>query len=50
MKAPGEAEATCCKLVEDGLAYGVVTEDMDALPFGAHVVMVKNLFNTEGAR
>ena len=37
--APGEAEATCAELVKDGMVYAVGTEDMDALAFGATVVL-----------
>jgi len=47
--APGEAEATCARLAKAGLVYAAVTEDMDALTFGAPVV-IKNLFDVEGAR
>lgn len=32
--APGEAEAQCAQLAKMGIAYGVVTEDMDALTHG----------------
>jgi len=49
VQAPGEAEATCARMVRDGVAYGAVTEDMDVLTFGAPV-MVKNLFDTENSR
>ncbi|KAM4706251.1 flap endonuclease 1-like [Rhinophrynus dorsalis] len=40
--APGEAEATCAALVTSGLAWGTVTEDMDALPFGS-TRLIRNL-------
>ncbi|XP_075704743.1 flap endonuclease 1-like, partial [Rhinoderma darwinii] len=33
VQAPSEAEATCAHLVVKELAWGAVTEDMDALPF-----------------
>jgi len=35
MDAPGEAEAQCAALCSEGLVYGVATEDMDTLTFGA---------------
>ncbi|KAM4611242.1 flap endonuclease 1-like, partial [Discoglossus pictus] len=35
IQAPSEAEATCAALVSGGQAWGTVTEDMDALPFGS---------------
>ncbi|OAF71111.1 hypothetical protein A3Q56_01146, partial [Intoshia linei] len=37
--APGEAEAECVNLVKLGFAYAVGTEDMDALTFGANVLL-----------
>lgn len=49
VESPGEAEASCARLVSAGLAYAVATEDMDTLTFGAPK-MVKNLFDVEGAR
>ncbi|KAH8047048.1 endonuclease [Aureococcus anophagefferens] len=49
VEAPGEAEASCVALVRHGACDFVVTEDMDALTFGA-AKMVKNLFDVEGAR
>lgn len=33
--APGEAEAQCAELAKGGAVYGVITEDMDCLAFGA---------------
>ncbi|KAH8061501.1 endonuclease [Aureococcus anophagefferens] len=48
VEAPGEAEASCVALVRHGACDFVVTEDMDALTFGA-AKMVKNLFDVEGA-
>lgn len=38
-KAPCEAEAQCCALVKAGKVYAVGTEDMDALTFGADVLL-----------
>jgi flap endonuclease-1 len=35
MDAPSEAEAQCAELCKAGLCYGIATEDMDALTFGA---------------
>lgn len=37
--APSEAEAQCAKMCQDGIVDGVVTEDGDALTFGAHTVI-----------
>jgi flap endonuclease-1 len=33
--APSEAEAQCAEMAKAGLVYGVATEDMDCLTFGA---------------
>jgi flap endonuclease-1 len=33
--APTEAEAQCAAMAKAGLVYGVATEDMDCLTFGA---------------
>lgn len=33
--APSEAEAQCAVMAKSGLVYGVATEDMDCLTFGA---------------
>lgn len=33
--APSEAEAQCAVMAKSGLVYGVATEDMDSLTFGA---------------
>lgn len=33
--APSEAEAQCASMAKAGLVYGVATEDMDVLTFGA---------------
>lgn len=33
--APTEAEAQCAVMAKAGLVYGVATEDMDCLTFGA---------------
>eukprot|EP01025_Chloroclados_australasicus_P050597 TRINITY_DN5838_c0_g1_i1.p1 TRINITY_DN5838_c0_g1~~TRINITY_DN5838_c0_g1_i1.p1 ORF type:complete len:414 (-),score=56.52 TRINITY_DN5838_c0_g1_i1:232-1326(-) len=35
VESPGEAEAQCAELAKEGLVYGVSTEDMDCLTFGA---------------
>ena len=35
IESPSEAEAQCAQLCKEGLVYGVATEDMDALTFGA---------------
>ncbi|XP_072266703.1 flap endonuclease 1-like [Pyxicephalus adspersus] len=42
IQAPSEAEATCAALVSSGEAWGAVTEDMDALPFGC-TRLIRNL-------
>lgn len=42
IQAPSEAEATCAALVKHGRAWGAVTEDMDALPFGC-TRLIRNL-------
>ncbi|XP_068094279.1 flap endonuclease 1-like isoform X2 [Hyperolius riggenbachi] len=42
IQAPSEAEATCAALVKSGHAWGAVTEDMDALPFGC-TRLIRNL-------
>ncbi|KAM5157077.1 flap endonuclease 1-like [Mantella aurantiaca] len=42
IQAPSEAEATCAALVKCGRAWGAVTEDMDALPFGC-TRLIRNL-------
>lgn len=39
MTAVGEAEAQCAFLVKHGHAHAVATEDMDALTFGATVLI-----------
>ncbi|EFJ45423.1 nuclease, Rad2 family [Volvox carteri f. nagariensis] len=35
VEAPSEAEAQCAEMAKAGLVYGLATEDMDALTFGA---------------
>ncbi|KAG2440013.1 hypothetical protein HXX76_004130 [Chlamydomonas incerta] len=35
VEAPTEAEAQCAEMAKTGLVYGLATEDMDALTFGA---------------
>ncbi|OCT73554.1 hypothetical protein XELAEV_18036533mg, partial [Xenopus laevis] len=47
IQATGEAEATCAALVKHGLAWGTVTEDMDALPFGS-TRLIRNLKANDG--
>ncbi|XP_040288874.1 flap endonuclease 1-like isoform X2 [Bufo bufo] len=42
IQAPSEAEATCAHLVVKGIAWGAVTEDMDALPFNCNR-LIRNL-------
>ncbi|XP_045762211.1 flap endonuclease 1 [Maniola jurtina] len=39
VEAPCEAEAQCADLVKAGKVYAVATEDMDALTFGANVLL-----------
>nr|CDS32938.1 flap endonuclease 1 [Hymenolepis microstoma] len=39
VEAPGEAEAQCAALAKSGKVYAVGTEDMDALCFGAPVLL-----------
>ncbi|CAH2097533.1 unnamed protein product [Euphydryas editha] len=39
VEAPCEAEAQCAALVKAGKVYAVATEDMDALTFGADVLL-----------
>lgn len=41
INAPCEAEAQCVELVKSGKAFAVGTEDMDALTFGANVMLRK---------
>ena len=37
--APGEAEAQCSLMCKDGIVDAVGTEDMDALTFGASILL-----------
>ncbi|ETO10760.1 hypothetical protein RFI_26615 [Reticulomyxa filosa] len=46
VQAPGEAEAQCAKMAQDGLVYGCATEDMDALTFRTSK-LIRNLTQTE---
>lgn len=39
VQAPSEAEAQCAELVKRGKAWGVGTEDMDALTFGSTIML-----------
>ncbi|XP_061878298.1 probable flap endonuclease 1 homolog isoform X1 [Entelurus aequoreus] len=39
IQAPGDAEAFCAWMVRQGTAEAVASEDMDTLPFGAHVLL-----------
>ena len=39
IEAPAEAEAQCAELVKAGKAFAVVSEDMDALAFGASFLL-----------
>ncbi|CDW80315.1 flap endonuclease 1 [Stylonychia lemnae] len=39
IQAPGEAEAFCAFLVKQGKAFATVSEDMDSLTFGSHVMI-----------
>mmetsp|Transcript_20737 Transcript_20737/g.33796 ORF Transcript_20737/g.33796 Transcript_20737/m.33796 type:complete len:307 (-) Transcript_20737:4330-5250(-) len=47
--APSEAEAQCVELVKKGKAFAVATEDMDALTFGAPI-MLRKLTAAEGLK
>lgn len=49
VQSPGEAEAQCVELVKCGKAYAVVTEDMDALTFGAPI-MLRHLSSASSKR
>ena len=46
IEAPEEAEAQCAQLEQAGLVDGVVTEDNDALLFGARAVY-RHLFDPQ---
>ncbi|KAF6000872.1 Elongation of fatty acids protein 2 [Cyanidiococcus yangmingshanensis] len=43
VEAPSEAEAQCAALTQAGIAYATASEDMDALTFGAPI-LIRNLF------
>lgn len=47
--AEHEAEATCVRLCRAGLADHVVTEDLDAIPFGALSIVRKVAFANDGS-
>lgn len=49
VQATSEAEAQCVELVKKDKCYGVATEDMDALAFGA-TVLIRNLSSTDKKR
>jgi flap endonuclease-1 len=49
INAPSEAEAQCAELVKGGLAFGVASEDMDTLTFGAPV-MLRNVTVSEAKK
>ncbi|CAG9315394.1 unnamed protein product [Blepharisma stoltei] len=44
VEAPGEAEAQCAEIVKAGKAFAVVSEDIDALTFGAKF-LIKGMNN-----
>lgn len=48
-KAPGEAEAQCAVMVRNGTVFATGTEDMDALTFGASV-LVRHLTVSEARK
>ena len=39
LQAPGDGEALCARLVSEGTADAVASEDMDTLPFGAGLLI-----------
>ncbi|KAG7277382.1 hypothetical protein CRUP_033337, partial [Coryphaenoides rupestris] len=39
IQAPGDGEALCARLVSEGIADAVASEDMDTLPFGGGVLI-----------
>lgn len=39
IEAASEAEAQCSAMVKPGIVFGVATEDMDALTFGANILL-----------
>uniref|UniRef100_A0A1I8FWP4 Flap endonuclease 1 n=2 Tax=Macrostomum lignano TaxID=282301 RepID=A0A1I8FWP4_9PLAT len=45
LQAPSEAEAQCAELVRSGRVFAVGTEDMDALTFGAPVLLRRLTFS-----
>lgn len=49
VQAPSEAEAQCAELVKKGKAWGVGTEDMDALTFGSKI-MIRHLNFSEAKK
>lgn len=44
-QAPCEAEAQCAALVKAGKVFATATEDMDALTFGANVLLRRLTFS-----
>ncbi|ETO15992.1 hypothetical protein RFI_21369 [Reticulomyxa filosa] len=49
VQAPGEAEAQCAKMAQEGIVYGCATEDMDALTFHTPR-LVRHLTHTEARK
>ena len=39
LQAPGDGEALCARLVSEGTAHAVASEDMDTLAFGGGVLI-----------
>ena len=49
LDAPTEAESTCAALCKAGLVYGVASEDLDTLTFGAPILL-RNLTASEARK